>query len=231
MTGILLLAELIILFFLSRRLTENLFRFLILITRSRPVAVSIVTLLLFPGTVIHELSHLFTAEILGVRTGKLILAPEAIRSDEIQAGSVMVAKTGPFRRVAIGLAPLLWGIGAITALSYFLFTPPFGLPQDFPLLYWYLGMGYLLFAISNSLFPSSLDLQGTPGALITIFLLFTAAYIAGIRLSLSGQSLEVINTVLYSLVQSLGLVLAVNIGGLLITQILLVLIGKIIKRR
>ncbi len=224
MITLLLIAELFVLFFLSKRLIQHLYTLLFLVSHSRSFTVSIITLLLFPGTVIHELSHLFTAEILGVRTGKLILAPEAIRGSEIQAGSVAIAKTGPFRRVVIGLAPLLVGLGVITALSYWLTFPNLSS-------YILILISYLLFAISNSLFPSSLDMQGTPATIITVLLLFAAAYTAGIRLSLSGQSLQLVTTVLSSLVQSLGLVLAVNIGVLLIAQILLVLIGNIIKSK
>lgn len=213
-----LISELTILFFLSRKLIHNLYTILFLISRSKPLSVTVITLLLFPGTVIHELSHLFTAEILGVRTGKLTLAPESIRGPDIQAGSVAIAKTGPFRRVVIGLAPLFVGLGALFLVSYF---------QNIPLLF----ASYLFFSISNSMFPSGLDMEGTPAAIITVFLLFASSYVAGIRLNVSGQSLELVTTVLYSLVQSLGLVLAVNAVLLLIVQILLIVPLQHLKKR
>ncbi|OGG23898.1 hypothetical protein A3A79_01720 [Candidatus Gottesmanbacteria bacterium RIFCSPLOWO2_01_FULL_43_11b] len=208
-----ILAELLLLFFLSKKLIQNIYTLFYLVIRNRPVALSIVTLLLFPGTVIHELSHLFTAEILGVRTGKLILAPESIRGSEIQAGSVAIVKTGPFRRILIGLAPLFWGMGALFVVSYF---------QNIP----YIVAFYLMFSISNSMFPSAIDMKESPGPILVVLIFFSAAYIAGIRLSLSGQPLEIITTLLYSLVQSLGIVLAVNIGLLLIIHVLIVLLGS-----
>lgn len=196
-----LIAEITALFFLSKRLTETIFLFVVKLTRSRPIAITVTTLLLFPGTVIHELSHLFTAEILGVRTGKLTLAPEAIRSNEVQAGSVTIAKTGPFRRVLIGMAPLFTGLVTLTAISYYV---PLSLLSF-----------YLLFSISNSLFPSKLDMQDAPGPIIATLLLFAATYATGIRLTLSGQLLDPV-------VQSLALVLAVNAVLLLIIQLLIV---------
>lgn len=240
----LLLIELLILFFISRRLTEHVYLLALILSRSRPVAISFVTLLLFPGTVIHELAHLFTAEVLGVHTGKLTLAPEAIRGDlsaqagEVQAGSVAIARTDPFRKAMIGIAPLVVGLVAYSMLSYWL--PQFlaGL-QMVPVDQWltttsfYLVVGtfYLLFAISNSLFPSSLDLEGTPATFITIGVLLVAAYIAGIRISLNGQALAITNRILTSLTQSTMLVLALN-GALLLTiWILLGLSGKVLKRK
>ena len=81
MLALLLAGELVILYFLSRWLSERMFMFFLLLTRSRPAAISFLLVLEFPGTAIHELSHLFTAEILGVRTGKLSLEPESIRTD------------------------------------------------------------------------------------------------------------------------------------------------------
>src|SRR3989344_4103040 len=113
MNSILIFLELIVLGFVSHWLMQSFYTLVMLLTRTRSLAVTFVSFLLFPGTVVHELSHLFTAEILGVRTGKLTLAPESIRSEEIQAGSVAIAKTGPFRRAFIGLAPFFVGIASL----------------------------------------------------------------------------------------------------------------------
>src|SRR3989337_2674203 len=100
MQAIFLAAELIALYVLSQSLTQAVFELTVLVFRARSVGITIVTLLTFPGTVVHELSHLFTAEVLGVRTGKLTLVPENIREEEVKAGSVMIADTDPFRRYA-----------------------------------------------------------------------------------------------------------------------------------
>src|SRR5258706_13434406 len=117
---LLLAGELIVLYFISQRLTQAVYNLTYLLFQARSIAVTVVTLVSFPGTVIHELSHLFTAEILGVHTGKLTLVPENIAEEEVKAGSVMIAHSDPFRRYAIGLAPIFSGLLAITTLSYFL---------------------------------------------------------------------------------------------------------------
>lgn len=234
MTPLLLLAELAGLLFLSRLLIQKLYLFFLMIFRARSVAISAVTLLLFPGTVIHELSHLFTAEILGVRTGKLTLSPESLRETNIKTGSVAIAATGPFRRATIGLAPIAAGLLAIAALSYFL---PEALPDwtnlthlsywNKPSAYLFLLITYLLFSVSNTMFSSYEDLRGFWPLAITISLFVAAAYAVGFRIGLAGQAAEVAQRIMAALVQSLGLVLAVN-GILLLTlHVLAVLTRKL----
>lgn len=237
MLGLVVLAELTALFFLAQHTTQLLYRLLLAMVRHRAAAVALVTLIHFPGTVVHELAHLFTAEILGVRTGKLSLAPESIQDDIVQAGSVMIAQSGPLRRTLIGIAPTTVGLIAITFLSYLLYHPEIlPIPSAVISLFSYrfsliaFLVFYLLFAVSNNMFPSAIDLRGTPAVGITLVLLLAAAYIAGFRLSLTGQALELANQVVTSLVQSLGIVLAINGVLVLIVSVLIVLTQKITKK-
>ncbi len=222
MTLLILLAELVGLYLLSRWLIKKLYFFFLLLFKARSVAISAVTLLLFPGTVVHELSHLFTAEILGVRTGKLTLAPESIREASIRTGSIAIAATDPFRRSAIGLSPVFAGIVSLAAISYFLqqyFTALQGSTLQSALIG---GLGfYFLFTVSNSMFSSKEDLKGFWPLAITLGLFAGALYFVGFRIGLEGKVLEVPTTVLSSLVQSLGLVLAVNGVLLLMLSILI----------
>lgn len=235
-----LFAEFVGLFLLSRWLTQTLYRFFFILTRSRPWAITLMTLLFFPGTVIHELSHLFTAEILGVRTGKLTLAPESLRSEDesVRTGSVAIAKTGPFRRAAIGLAPTIISLASFSFLSYMLLHPSVLPIRPITLTMYHYQFSiidvviiYLLFAVSGAMFPSPEDMKGIPALGLTLVVLLAAAYIAGFRLSLTGQALEFVTQVTTSLVQSLGIVLAINGVLLLIIQTLIVLVGKMHEYR
>jgi hypothetical protein len=218
-----LIGELIGLYFLSRGLTQGLYTLFLLLFRARSVAVSLLLLITFPGTVVHELAHLFTAEILRVRTGKMTLVPESIREANIQSGSVMIAETDPFRRYAIGLAPIFWGITILTAISYFL--PPFmtsvfysGIPifqnMDF---YYLLILGYCLFAVSNAMFPSPQDLKGFVPFAVVVSLFLIGGFVLGIRFTLTGKTLEVATTTLTTLVNSLTLVSGINILLLIVS--------------
>lgn len=236
---LLLLIEFIGVLYISRILTQTLFHFFLLLFRIRAIAISLITLLFFPGTVIHELAHLFIAEILGVRTGKLSLVPESLETEKIQAGSVAIAHTGPIRRYIIGLAPIFVGIASITILSYY-----FGviaiqvksqwlshtLGTDYSL-YLFMLIAYLLFVISNSMFSSPQDLKGFIPVSLTLALIIGAGYLSGIRFGLTGQALAITSQVLNSIVTSLGYVLALNMVLLLLTKVLIDLTGKLTHRR
>lgn len=222
-----IIAELLLLSFISGRYIEASFVLLMRIVRSRTIAVTVMTIVLFPGTVIHELSHLFTAEILGVRTGKLTLAPESIEGNDIQSGSVAIAKTDPFRRTLIGIAPFVNGIAALTALSWW-FTMIVTQGQ-FILLDIRLSLVlifYLILTISTTMFTSKEDMAGVIPVLLAIVLLAVSGYIAGIRISLTGAILQTMQAVLVSFVQNLGIVLAINLSGVLLYSLLLLVLRK-----
>lgn len=209
---VILIAELFILSRISGILVRTL---------ANIIGVRFMVVLLFPGTIIHELSHLFTAEILGVRTGKLSLVPEGLEGpdgQEIQAGSVAIAKTDPIRRTVIGLAPVFVGLAVLAGLSYFLSSSPYSHTTITTILLY-----YLLFTVSNTMFSSREDMKGVIPVFITLSLFTTAAYVAGVRFTLTGKALELAQQVISSLSQSLLLVLAVNILLLLILKVLLVL--------
>lgn len=225
---VLLFIEILALALISHSLTQRLFLFFLLLFRARSVAISATTLLFFPGTVVHELSHLFTAEILGVHTGKLTLVPEAIHDSEIQSGSVAIAQTGPFRRAAIGVAPTIIGTLILLIISYVMnqFTLEFFHafhPHPYDQMLLHLRNGgiplllclYALFAISNTMFSSRQDLKGVFPVLFVLSLLIGAAYVAGLRINLTTELILRIEPILRAITQSLGLVILLNLFILL----------------
>ncbi len=219
MLALLLIFELIILWLITRRLTQNLYVSLFLMTKSRPVAISIISFLFFPGTVIHELSHLFTAEILGVHTGGLTLAPEGLENPNVRTGSVMISKTDPIRRAIIGIAPLFVGITTLTLLSTILPNLYSQTALDFQnnilfssiSIYYLLLTLYSLFAISNSMFSSPEDMDGFPGVAIGLSLIGLAAYFSGITMALPPQWMSSIQQTLSTLTISMGYIVGFNL--------------------
>lgn len=176
------------------------------LTRSKTIALTILIILLFPGTVVHELAHLFVAEIFRVRTGKLTLVPESLEKPEIKTGSVAIAHTDPLRRTLIGLAPLYVGIATLALLSSFLSQPTTYNSQPTTLF-----LFYLMFAVSNSMFSSKEDMKGVIPFIITVGLFIAAGYYAGFRIGLTGELLEKVFMVAQTLVRSLGIVLGINL--------------------
>lgn len=222
-----LISEIALLWILSPYVIQIIFTFLMLLFPSRAVAVALISAFLFPGTIIHELSHLFTAEILGVKAGKLDLVPDNIQKPEVVTGTVSIAKTDRVRKTIIGLSPLFSGLILVTSASYFLSLSVGETLQAFelgnlfahPSLYVTICGVYLIFAISNSMFPSHIDLKGTPIVIAGLIVLSIILYLLGIRIILSGEALFFSNKILYALVQSLGLVVALNSVVLVILKL------------
>ena len=202
-----LFGELFLLSLVSRKLTQDLYTLFFRLFRSKTISMTILILLLFPGTVIHELAHLFVAEILRVRTGKLTLIPESLEEAEIRTGSVTIAHTDPFRRTLIGLAPVYVGIAVLVGLSSITILPVL--------------VFYGMFAVSNSMFSSQEDMKGVIPFMITVALFVATGYVAGFRLGLTEELLAGLHPVIDSLVRSLGMVLAVNLVTLAATSLLL----------
>jgi hypothetical protein len=235
---IILIIELLALYILSRRVTQAVYTLLLIIFRTRTIALPILLVLEFPGTVVHELAHLFTAGILGVRTGKLSLEPENIRDEHVKAGSVAIAETDPFRKYAIGLAPIVWGLVILTAIAYFLpdlaskgealTGSPFWKNPSFYLL---LGAGYFMFAISNTMFSSSTDLSGFAPFALVLSIFLAIFYFLGLRITLTGSMLTVAVQILTTLTKSLAVVIGINAGLLAVTWVITAVIMKLLRVR
>jgi len=225
--------ELFAFYILSQWLTNMLYMFFLLMTKTRSVAIMFILLLQFPGTVVHELAHLFTASILGVPAGKLTLVPENIRDTDIKSGSVSIAASDPFRRYAIGLAPVFAGILILTAIAYFLpdlYTKTLASKGDALQgynLYLLIGAGYLMFSVSNAMFSSKEDLKGFVPFAIALGLLVGALYVAGVRIGLTGEALILAMRILTTLIKSLGVVLGINMLFLVISALGILVLKKL----
>jgi len=197
------------------------------LSTSRPVAVSLVTALFFPGTVIHELSHLFTAEILGVQTGKLSLAPESIQGNDINVGSVQLQSTDPVRRSVIGLAPFFVGLIGLFTLSSIL--PNLwmnvvtayrqGILLSSPSSYFILLTSYVIFCISNTMFASKTDMKGVIPLAIVLSMIGAIVYISGIRISVTGPLEETVLRILSAVSKSMSVVLLMNLTLFLLSSL------------
>ncbi len=71
--------------------------------------IALFSFVFLPGILIHELSHLITAKLLGVRTGKFSIIPRRLNATQLQLGFVEIEKTDVFRDAIIGAAPLMTG--------------------------------------------------------------------------------------------------------------------------
>lgn len=155
-------------------------------TLSKFMSINFLSFLFLPGVIIHELSHLLVAVILFVPVGDMEFTPRKNESG-VKLGSVQIAKTDPVRRSIIGFAPVCVGLMIVVGIVY-LFSSNAVFLKDkniYVILSVVLAITYILFAVSNTMFSSSKDMEGTVEILITLLLILGAIYILGFRPSLS----------------------------------------------
>lgn len=142
------------------------------------MAMTFYALLIWPGTILHEVAHWLMAFIVGVPATLPHLLPGGVDGQgRMVLGYVKIAKTDPLRHALIGVAPLLAGSAAVVFLASYLFTVPLTTAdaigaatvarvwQSLPLLGqvpngWLLL--YLLVAIANAMLPSPSDRDAWP---------------------------------------------------------------------
>ncbi len=142
------------------------------VTGSSTVAIMLYYLLMFPGILLHELSHYLTAQLLGMKVGKFSLGPRK-RRNAIELGSVTVSSGGAVRDSLVGLAPFLFGTAALLLVSYQVFDVDV-LGQQLTAEGWrgilaildgiwlvpdFWLWAYIIFVVSNAMTPSPADRQ------------------------------------------------------------------------
>lgn len=163
--------EIILLFFLSKKLVKSLFLTFFSITKSHSKVTNILAIIFLPGTIIHELSHLLTAGIMMVHVGEISVLPE-VKEGGVKLGSVEIGKVDPVRLSIVGVAPVLVGLAIILGITYFA-----QISQN--LTWWQAILGlYLIFEVANTMFSSKRDLEGTIGFVVAVGLVTLLIIIA-----------------------------------------------------
>lgn len=198
------------LYFLSHQTTNEFFYFLRAFTRNQKTVFVLVSVLFFPGTVLHEMAHYFFALITNLKVREVKLFPE-FNEGYIKLGRVLYEKKDFVRGLIVGIAPI------IIALFFFWWLGAFRIfPNDN--LYLNLILGYLVFAVSSTMFSSKQDLVDLIYIIPLIIIIVGAVYIFDIRADLilnNGKVIEnavaVIKTInfylLFSLVINIFLIL------------------------
>jgi len=187
------IATLVPLVALEKWIHQHLHGVAYLFTRNKDAAVLLYAVPLFPGVVLHELSHWMMAKLVGVRTGSLSLLPRRDRSGHVRLGSVVIERTDPIRASLIGVAPLISGSVVVLLIGYWVFgvsamgeallrgdvtaiAATFWEMLHVPDMWLWL---YLLFALANAMLPSSSDRETWPPVLLFLALVVGLAYVLG----------------------------------------------------
>ncbi len=204
---------------LQRQLHREIQAVLLLITRHPGLTIGLFSLLFLPGVLLHELSHLVAARLLGVRTARFSLLPQALADGRLLLGYVETRRTDVLRDSLIGLAPLMTGSAFLAYVALDRLNLPllwhtlqnrqidlflaalWALPtvSDFPL--WL----YLTFAVSSTMLPSASDRHAWPPLLLWMSVLLALAIVAGLGPWLLAHLAPLLNRFLQSVAMLFGL--------------------------
>lgn len=213
-------------FLLTPHINTIIYQTILLITRSKKLALTFLLILLLPGTIIHELSHFIVATLLFVRTGELTVIPR-LEEGRIKAGSLKHADTDLLRRTAIGLAPMIIGLMIIYLLGGLIFN--FSLPTTYHLQPTTFFLLYLLFITSLSMFSSKKDMEVAIFVVPIIFLLILALYINGLTVSFSSTLNQKVVEYITRLNTYLGITFVLNLIIFIVLKSIAVVLQKALK--
>jgi hypothetical protein len=239
------LAALMLLRWTERQVHRHLQQFGRQVTGNRTVALVAYAVLLFPGVVLHEVSHWLLARLLGVRTGRISLLPTRGKDGELVLGSVEyhVAGLDPVRESLVGAAPLIAGCTALFLIANHLygvaaateaFTSGALRPiADLLLAGWrkpdFMLWFYLVFTIANAMMPSPADRRAWPAFMALLALVVVVLLILGwgdwLLPRLAGASAGLAGTLGTTLTLTSGVNLLI-LGGLAVGEALLRAAGR-----
>jgi hypothetical protein len=195
-----------------------------LITGDSTVALWVFFLIFLPGTLVHELSHWLVAKLLGVRTGRIVIWPQAKRDGTLWLGAIQIARADPLRSSLIGLAPLLSGSLLVALVGAHLQLDTIGnalasgrwelvweaLAHSISLPDFWLWL-YLLFAIANRMLPSPADREPWKPVIIFLGLLSILVIGAGWTPHISAEAGNTILDVAGFLLYAFTLTVAIDV--------------------
>lgn len=117
-----IIVQSLFLFLLGNMVKRRLFLLSYKLTQNKHATVSIVSFLMYPGVVLHELAHLVVAVLLFVPVKSITLVPKMLE-DRIRGGAVVIAKVDPIRSTLVGIAPLFVGISTLWATVVYILPP------------------------------------------------------------------------------------------------------------
>lgn len=220
---LIILLELIVLLLFSRIIPSLLVQIFYYFTRSHKVSIYLLSLIVLPGTLVHELAHLLTAGGMLVRVGEVSLFPE-IKENGVKLGHVEVEQSDFIRRAFIGFAPVFFGIGILVGGIWFANSQFFS--QGIYPWWMVLILLYLSVVIGNTMFSSKKDLEGTVGFVVLVLSVLGAMYLLGLnQVFVYIKDNLIVNHL--SFYQNFALFLGVPVVG----DILVYLVAKVLVKR
>lgn len=229
---------------LTRWITHHLQGLMFLLGADEEIIMYLQFVLLFPGILVHEFAHWLTAKLLGVRTLGFSVWPKRKTKSKVQYGAVRIAQTDIVRGSLIGLAPMVVASLLIIAIGrYALGTE--ALRQSVASGQWgqvwaalsrsvrsadfWLWM-YLVFAISNTMFPSASDREAWKPLLIYGGIVAVLAYLVGWKPPLDSVQAAV-GRALNPLIYAFAVTAAVDFFFAMVIGLVEIVVGRLLGKR
>lgn len=201
----------VLLFFVSRKTIHTCFLFFSRFLKNPQATYRMMALLYFPGTAIHEMSHLVMAMVLNLKVRDISLIPK-IRENTLRLGTVTYEKKDVVRGLVVGIAPFFAALFSFWLIDAFkLLSMNYGITAFF---------SYLVFAISSTMFSSKQDLIDLVFVVPIIAVLGIALAVLKVDLHLFfgafdlkaiSQFISIVNSFLiFSLVLNGGMIVVLN---------------------
>lgn len=212
---ILFVLQIVLIFFLSRITIRELFYTLRRFIKNEKTVFGIVCTVFFPGTVLHEFAHFLVALVTMHRVRSISVFP-VWEKNYIKLGSVVYEKKDIPRSILVGIAPIFFGLALFWFISAFQLFPSYNMVLN-------LLIGYIIFAVSSTMFSSKQDLVDIVYLLPILLVLFFIIYVFNIQVADLFQNKTVLKK-LTEFVESLNIFLFFS---LLIHATLIVLLKTV----
>lgn len=243
-TLLIFVASVVLLYLLQRWISRHVQGIGMLAFGSPNAGMGLLWFLLLPGTLVHEFSHWVMAKLLGLRTGRLRIAPD-FKGKEIILGSVEIQKTNAFADSLVGLAPFIGGTLVLLAIGYLAFDMEAmirawesrewrrilslaGEMLQVPDSWLWL---YLVVAISNAMMPSPSDRKSWRLVLMYLGLVVGILLILGWLPVLPSTWIEFVVTGVRSLTYAFAMTLAIDLAFALMVAVSELILMAISRRR
>lgn len=163
-------------FVLSKVVLRHAFLFFHRFTHSRHLIISVISLLYFPGTTIHEISHYIIALILNMSPEDVSLFPH-IEGNKIRLGHVTYRRdSGDFiRPLLVGIAPIFGAMAVLWLLMRVNALYGYGIWGT-------IATGYFILSVTANMFSSEQDLRYMWYIIPVIVLLGMIYYVVPVKI-------------------------------------------------
>jgi hypothetical protein len=217
---------------LQRSIRQQLFSLSHRLTSDPNSTLGLFGLLMFPGTLLHEGSHIAVASLLGSHVSEVSLLPTYVEDENgegiVELGSVVAKDVGLIRSSLISIAPTLVGSALILLIGWLVFgfagvaaaikggmwDQAFEyLTRSFSTIWGWIGASVIVI-ISLNMLPSTADLELGTGLIVLFAVLFgVMAALYFTNSPLLGSTIKAVNLALswLALVLTFTIVLSVPI--------------------